>query len=495
MKKKTVKIVLIIIAAAAAVIGAMFYFLMPDELEVVAADTGTVSPKLVMTGNVEGDDDVTVYADIGGKVTARHVNTGDRVSKGDILLSYTGEAQKRAVDVAETNVEYEQKIIDSINSSREENQKKVAAANAKISQCEVVYATLKSNILALDSGNYAKDYDRQRQKQVMENDILKMQDEVASQQSELAKLEVDLKKAELLEEKKDVSGLIEEVKDIQDKISETNTAISKNQRAIVCLPIEGMDPATYETYQKLQNDLETVTRLWGEARTERDTAQSMVRAYDDILGNEQRMALDELSLDQAKDELEKAGSGCTAPTDGVIIKCYVDDGAMVEKGTPVFEMQKVDGYRVKLLVSKYDITDVKEGQSADISIGGTAYQGQVSEISQYAEADPSGKSKAVVYLDLPTQETLIVGMEADVTINLAEAQNAVMVPNECLYADDSGSYIYTVDKGRTVVKTYVQTGVKDGTNTQILSGIEAGEHIVYDPTAADHEGEKIREKI
>ena len=492
---KIVKKILVILVILGLVGAGVYYYMQPEEIEVVVADTGSVSPKLTMTGNVEGNELLTVYADVSGRVTHKYVKTGERVKTGDMLLSYTDETQKFAVDVAETNIEYEQKIIDSIKSSRATNQSKVNDANVRIKQCEAVYANLKFNIMALDAGKYAHDYDRQRQKQVIENDILKMQDEVSSDQTKLAKIEVELKKAELLDQKMDVSKLVEEAKRIQDNISETNSAISKNQRDIVCLPIEGMDPATYNAYQLLQNDLETVTRLWSEARTDRDTAQSMVRAYDDILGNEQKMALDELSLNQAMNELEKAGSGCVSPSDGVITKCYVDDGAAVEKGAPVFEMQRADDYRVKLLVSKYDITSVREGQNAIINIGDIQYHGKVENISQYAEADSSGKSRAVVYISLFTTDTLIVGMEADVVIDLEETENALKVLNECIYADDNGSYVYIIDKDSTVRKRYVMTGVKDGTFTQILDGIENGTHIVYDPAASDYEDTEVAEKI
>ena len=34
--------------------------------------------------------------------------------------------------------------------------------------------------------------------------------------------------------------------------------------------------------QKDLNDLETVTRLWSEAKTDRDTAQSYIKAYDEL---------------------------------------------------------------------------------------------------------------------------------------------------------------------------------------------------------------------
>jgi RND family efflux transporter MFP subunit len=252
-----------------------------------------------------------------------------------------------------------------------------------------------------------------------------------------------------------------------------------------------MDPQTYDQYILLQNDLETVTRLWSEARTDRDTAQSMIRAYDEILETEQKKSLDELSLDQAMVELERAQGGCVSPSDGVITKCYADNGANIEKGAPVFEMQKADSYKVKLLVSKYDISSVKVGQTAVINIGDTEYRGRVETISQYAEADASGKAKASVDIELFTTESMIVGMEADVVINLEETADALRVPNECVYVDDNGSYLFIVDDELKVRKKYVTTGAKDASFTQILNGLDEGDMVVNDLGAADYEDQEI----
>ncbi len=485
--KRVILIVLILLAAG---VGAYFYFL-PEDVEVVKADTGTVSPKLNIMGNIEGNELVTVYADVAGTIGDRFVTKGERVSKGDVLLSYAGESQQNAVNAAQTNIEYDQKIVESMQTTRDDNRKKVEDAKARITQCEVVYATIKANIASLDSAKYAKDYERNSRAQSIQSDIAKMQGEISSKQAELAKKEIDLKKAELLEDKTNVVQLAEDSKRIQDEIADTNNAISKSQRDLICLPLEGMDPATYENYINIQNDLETVTRLWSEAKTDRDTAQSMIKAYDELLGNELKTAQDELSLDQAMNELKKAQGGCVSPSDGVITKCYVDKGAQVEKGAPVFEMQKADSYKVKLLVSKYDIASVKEGQTASISIGDSEYSGQVLNISQYAEADASGKAKASVDISIDTEEPMIVGMEADVIINLDETENALRILNECVYTDDNGSYLFTVEEGNKVKRRYVETGAKDSEYTQILSGLGEGEEVVYDLGAADYENLKI----
>jgi len=273
-------IIIILILAAAGI--AAYFLLTPDDVAVTAADTGTVSPKLNLTGNIEGNELITVYADVSGTIAERSVTKGERVSKGDVLLSYAGESQQNAVNAAQSNVEYDQKIIEAISTSRTTYMKKAEDAKARISQCEVVYATIKANILALDSAKYAQDYERNSRAQSIQSDMAKMQGEISGKQAELAKIEVELKKAELLEDKTNVLKLAEEAKDIQDQIADTNNAISKSQRDLICLPLEGMDPATYENYMKIQNDLETVTRLWSEAKTDRDTAQSYIKAYDEL---------------------------------------------------------------------------------------------------------------------------------------------------------------------------------------------------------------------
>lgn len=482
-------VIILLILAAAGI--AAYFLLMPDDVAVADADMGTVSPKLNLTGNIEGNELITVYADVSGTIAERFVAKGERVSEGDILLSYGGESQQNAVDVAQSNIEYDQKIIEAINTNRATYMKKEADAKERISQCEMVYAVIKANILALDSANYAKDFERNSRAQSIQSDIEKMQEEIASKQSELAKIEIDLKKAELLEDQSNVTQLAEESKHIQDQIADTNNAISKSQRDLICLPLEGSDPAAYESYNQIQNDLETVTRLWSEAKTERDTAQSLIRAYDELLGNEQKQALDELTYDQAMRELNRARGGCVSPSDGVITKCYVDNGAQVEKGSPVLEMQKADSYKVKLLVSKYDFDSVKTGQTASISIGEKEYSGEVINISQYAEADASGKSKAAVEISVTTEEPLIIGMEADVIINLDETENTLRVLNDCVYTDDNGSYLFVVEEGNKVKRRYVETGVKDSEYTGIISGLNAGEVVVCDLGAADYENQKI----
>lgn len=96
------------------------------------------------------------------------------------------------------------------------------------------------------------------------------------------------------------------------------------------------------------------------------------------------------------------------------MRIMVDVGAQVEKGTPVFTMQKENSYVVRMLVSKYDISSLQIGQKAKIYVGNDEYRGTLKNISQYAENDASGKSKASVSIEVYTDESMILGLESDV---------------------------------------------------------------------------------
>ena len=493
MKKTVVRVILIILCIAAAG-GGLWYYLSPDEVEVVTPQRGSVSPMLKGTGKTEGERKITVYSDVSGVIKTRYVETGDRVEAGKLLFDYEGEGQSDQVELASNDVEYAKKVLSSVTDSRESYLGKVKDAEKRIENCKQVYALLEAGMLALKSDNNAKNYNIAQAKKQCESDIAKLEAQVAEKQSELAKIETDLKALELKGNPSDseVERLRKEAKGYQDDIIELNGKISGVKRDEICLPVEDMDPATYAEYIKLENNLDTVMRLWTEAKNDKDTAQAMVTAYKEIYTDEQEVEKDRINLDHAMRELDRAKSGTAAPKEGIITSCLADAGAYVEKGAPVIEMQSSGSYKVNMLVSKYDIAYVREGQKAVIKIGNSLYNGQVAKINQTAESDASGKAKAGVEIAIDTGDDLIVGLEADVTLTLDPVSDVLTVPNDCIYTDDDGSFVYIVNDGE-VEKLYIITGIKDSENTQV-SGIAEDVSIVNDPDAANYLGEEVKEK-
>ena len=497
--KKFIKPAVIILLCLAAAGGGVWYYLTPDTVEVVMAIQGRVSPMLSGTGKVEGEEKVTVYSSVDGIVSERFAQAGERVSAGDLLISYASQNMEDQVLSAATDVEYSEKILNAASNNRASYQKKYNEAAQQVENCKSVYAYLEYQIMSLNLRTESAAYHIKEQQKVYESDIDKMQTEIADKQTELAKIEADLKAIELkedgsgAEDAKEIDRLRDRSKEIQNSIKKLNDSISSSRRASLCLPQEDMDPETYRQYTVYQNDLETVTKLWSDARTDMDTSLSMLTAYQEIYADEQSLAQNRLSLSKAERELAIAQGGTVSPVDGVIMDLYVDAGAFVEKGEPVADMQSDASYKAVMMVSKYDVSSVKEGQSAEIRIGDQIYQGTVTKIRQSAESDASGKAKASVEIRIDTDEDLIIGLEADVTLTLDAADNVLRVPVGCVYTDDGGSYVYVVEEN-VVEKKYVTTGLRDSDYIQV-EDLASGAHVVTDPDADSYVGQKVEERL
>jgi multidrug efflux pump subunit AcrA (membrane-fusion protein) len=73
----------------------------------------------------------------------------------------------------------------------------------------------------------------------------------------------------------------------------------------------------------------------------------------------------------------------------------------------------------------------------------------------------------------PTNAQLLPGMTATVTIVTDSADNAVLVPNNAI----SNGNVRVLRNGSPVVVP-VQTGITDGVNTQIVSGLQPGDQVI-----------------
>jgi len=105
MKKKTIWIAGLIVVAAGA--GAVLVATNDDELlEVQSATVGreTIVQKVNATGRIQPKTQVRISADVSAKIVALHVEEGDWVEQGQLLIELDRERYEAAVERAEANV-------------------------------------------------------------------------------------------------------------------------------------------------------------------------------------------------------------------------------------------------------------------------------------------------------------------------------------------------------------------------------------------------------
>jgi membrane fusion protein, multidrug efflux system len=92
--------------------------------------------------------------------------------------------------------------------------------------------------------------------------------------------------------------------------------------------------------------------------------------------------------------------------------------------------------------------------------------------------------------------TLLPGMFLRIRVPLAvERANALLVPDEALGADQSGSYLLVVDKDGMVQQRTVKTGQLEGKLRVISSGIAADDLVVVSGNQKAIPGEKVAPEV
>ena len=255
----------------------------------------------------------------------------------------------------------------------------------------------------------------------------------------------------------EASGYSTTMTNIQTQISQVGTSALTNDEYATLLNVQAK-------LDELSGKIEAARSSQASAKEGKETSAGMAE-YEAVLTQSE----DELNL--AKNNLTLAETGVLAPEDGIIIEKYIDTGAFVEKGQELFLIQYTDTYVVWATVSKYDISKIKLDEEAEIKVGDSVYKGHVSAINPIAQTDASGKAKICVQVTFDeTDENIILGLEADVTIYTGNSSDAVTLPIEAVFSDDEGDYVYLIS-GNESVKTYVETGYSDSDYIEILSGI------------------------
>jgi HlyD family secretion protein len=77
-----------------------------------------------------------------------------------------------------------------------------------------------------------------------------------------------------------------------------------------------------------------------------------------------------------------------------------------------------------------------------------------------------------------------VGMTANLSITTAKKDNVLLIPNSALLPKGAGYAVQVPSAdGKTTTEVEVQTGLTDGTNTEITSGLKEGDTVVTNPNA------------
>lgn len=215
-----------------------------------------------------------------------------------------------------------------------------------------------------------------------------------------------------------------------------------------------------------------------------NTQNSIVSDKENVAGAGLNLQSQQLSLQQVQNSLDDAKdnlSNCYiyAPFNGIVAAIDYQKGDAASSGSTAVTMITNQSI-TQIPLNEVDISKIKIGQKATLTfdaIPDLTIVGQVQEIDTLGTVT-QGVVTYNVKLVFATQDTQVkTGMSVDANIITDTAQNVLVVPNSAIKKSGSTSYVQVLVNGVPERKT-VQTGLASDTQTQILSGISAGDNVI-----------------
>jgi len=136
-------------------------------------------------------------------------------------------------------------------------------------------------------------------------------------------------------------------------------------------------------------------------------------------------------------------------------------------------------------VNEVDIPKIKVGQQATVTLDAfpnDTFVGQVESVDSVGTIT-SGVVTYNVYINLISPPSEIKsGMSASVEIQTARADNVITVPSAAVQTENGASYVRVLKNGKAT-SVPVTTGISDDTNTEITSGVNAGDVVIVGTNA------------
>ncbi len=177
-----------------------------------------------------------------------------------------------------------------------------------------------------------------------------------------------------------------------------------------------------------------------------------------------------------------------APVAGMISSRSVTRGQIVQPGSELFRMVRDGRLELDAEIPEAELRMVRAGMSAAIvSDQAAGATGSVRIVTPEVNAQTR---LGIARISLAPGSGLRPGMFARATIDLG-AQPAVVVPSDAVIFREGKAGVYTIGARNAVRFNPITTGVRNGTQIQVVSGLEANQQVVVQGAGFLGEGDVV----
>ncbi len=240
-----------------------------------------------------------------------------------------------------------------------------------------------------------------------------------------------------------------------------------------------------------------------------ELARQGIIAAEDEDASRESFELAKIEVASARDNLDLirkgriAGRGRTmesiirAPAGGILLERNVDPGDPVvpltsfQAGTVLATVADMGDLIFKGTVDEIDVGKLAVGVPARLNIGalpGETVTGRLTRIAPQAKEEEGARLFEVeIELDPPNESSIVLraGYSATVDLIIREKSEILVIPERLVLFEEDGARTFVEVPGATPEddprKIEIRTGLSNGLNIEVLSGLEEGDRVVERP--------------
>ena len=172
----------------------------------------------------------------------------------------------------------------------------------------------------------------------------------------------------------------------------------------------------------------------------------------------------------------------------------VVQGGMASSAQPAVVIAEDSRVKIDASVSEDVFAGLHTGDSAGVQISVLSDEVKTANIVSLPAAANQQTNLYDVSVSVPAGTEPAIGAFATVIFYTDRRENTLSVPTECvLTGNDNERYLFTVDEsGTTAKRVTVETGLVGKTNTEITSGLNAGDRVVVKGQSYLSDGSAVR---
>ena len=451
MKKALIWLVVLVVIAGA--IGGWLWFKQRSRMNTTAVDIlrsaeiekGNLDISVPASGTVVSHRSSDLHFALPGKVSYINVEVGDTVSEGQILAGVDSRNLERAVKIAEIALEQAELNLATLLKTSDEHDIELAEYSIKEAQQALSVSTLNRELAAAQAA--------------LSNRIAReIRDDIRQAYLEFQKT---LERYNLPY----AYGAGVNAANMEAEGNVGVTALKGN------FNIQQAESSWWATYSALQQSEKTLSDLIDNIDSNR------------IEQTELQIEQAQLNVDQARQRLGE--SVIIAPYNGTVAAINITEGLAAPFGSPNKKPAIVilDNYTqfTDVSIDEIDIGKVQTGQLVEIVLDAysdVTLPGVVKEIEEV----PSNITGIISYkVRISIEDKMSTqprdGMTASVFIKTRTVEDIILIPNWAIRTDQTTSetyvYCHCLVEG-TPQRTIIETGVRNDSFTQVISGLEEG---------------------